>query len=132
MQCSKCGAAIEDGKSFDSLSGKRLCLNCFLELAMSQKSLTGDQRKRLKKAVQDEMAGVLPREALIEAVEDGYAEILKGKDFDEEVHRLVNRIEQLAGLSMCQEVLLVISALQKTLSEQEEEIRSKVKRLGEL
>jgi len=131
MQCSKCGTAITIENSFE-VSSKRLCLQCFLALAQSAKPLTGDERKRLKKAVQEELAGLLPREALREAIEDGYASILKGEDFDENVSRLVNQIERIAGLGMCNEILLVIMALKKTLEEQEDEIRSKIRRLGEL
>jgi len=132
MQCAKCGAAISHETSFETGS-KKLCMNCFLELAQSFKPLSSEDSKRLKKAVKEEMAGVLPRDAIKEYIEDGLQAILvKREDYDEVTNRVMNQIDRAAGLTMCQEVLSVIMALKKTLEEQETEIRSKIKRLGDL
>lgn len=131
MQCAKCGNEIDPSQAFD-VGPKKYCTACFMEMAQSIKPMSSDERQRLKKLVQQEMAGVLPREALREAIEDGWGSILKGADFDDEVNRLLNRIDQQAGLHMCQEVLTVILTLQKTLREQEAELREKIRRLADL
>lgn len=135
MQCPTCGVAVTQQTGFATSANpddKLLCSACFIALAMQQRQLTSDERARLKAAVKDEMAGVLPRGPLQEHLEDGYGALLKGDDFDEVIRRTLNKIDQAAGLAMCQEVLGVIGALQATLREQEETIRDKIKKLSAL
>lgn len=128
MTCSKCSKTIDAESSFNGI-----CTDCFFELARSSKTrLTGDERKRLKKAVEEEMAGLLPHDALNEEVEAGYLRLLKGGDFDENVGRLVNSVERMAGLAMFREILSVIQALKTTIEEQESEIRARIKKLENL
>lgn len=132
MKCSKCNKALTEEEAIDGPGG-RYCATCFCELARQPKRLTPEERQRLKRAVKDEMAGVLPREALREIIEDGYHALLIPKDdFDEVVNRTLNHVDQTAGLSMCEEVLGVIAALQATLREQETAIREKIKKLAML
>ncbi len=131
MTCLKCGCTVSRDTSFDSGDGQ-ICTTCLVTMAQSQRKLTGDERKRLKKAVKDELAGVLPREALRELIEDGYGRLIKGRDFDDEVSRLANEIDRLAGIAMMNEMLHVIRLLKSTLDDQEDEIRGKARKLSKL
>ena len=127
----KCGCTVSRDTSFDSGDGQ-ICTTCLVTMAQATKQLTGDERKRLKKAVKEELAGVLPRQALRELIEDGYGRLLKGRDFDDEVSRLANEIDRLAGMAMMNEMLNVIRSLKSTLDEQEDEVRGKARKLSKL
>lgn len=61
--CSKCSKPIA-GEGFELGPNQPVCLGCFMEAASKIKSITGDERKRLKRAVDEELAGLLPRQAL--------------------------------------------------------------------
>lgn len=101
--------------------------------ALAKQKLTSEERDRLKRAVKDEMAGVLPHDTLEEIVDGAIRAVLIGRqDADEEIRRALNRIDQAAGLAMCSEVLSVIRALQITLAEQEAMIREKIRKLSGL
>lgn len=132
-KCRGCGTPLDREKGFESGPGELLCVGCFVKRAEGRKPLSGEDRKRLKEAVKEEMDGLLPRDALCEAVEEGYGRLVEGEgEFDEEVGRMVNEVERLAGLSMCREMLGIVRGLQDVLVEQEDEIRQKMRRLAEL
>lgn len=132
MTCRKCSRSLAEDEALDGPDG-RYCAACFCELARSPKKLSPDERARLKKAVKEEMAGVLPREALREILDECIKSVLIAKeDYDEVENRTLNKIEQAAGLTMCEEILGVIGALQATLREQEATIREKIKKLSGL
>jgi len=110
-----------------------VCGGCFMKRAERRRALTGDERTRLKEAVKEELAGVLPREALRGELEASMVRLMKGEaDYEEEIGRIVNAVERLAGLAMCREVLSVLDALQAATLEQSEEIRKKMRRLASL
>lgn len=133
MKCKSCAAEVERKEAFEVEGGGALCAGCFIARAQEQRALTGEDRRRLKAAVKEELGTVLPREALRQLIEDGYERLLKGEgDFDDEVGRLTNEIERLAGLAMCKEMLDVIRTVGDTFSEHEEEIRGKMRRLANL
>jgi pantoate kinase len=131
MKCRSCSAEVDRKESFEIEGGGSLCASCFIARAQTQRALTGEDRRRLKAAVKEEMGSVLPRETLRQLIEEGYERLLKGEgDFDDEVGRLANEIERIAGLAMCKEMLDVIRTVGDTFSEHEEEIRSKMRRLA--
>ena len=133
MKCAQCSKEGSREETFEIEGGRSLCASCFVERAQKKRSLTGEDRKRLKAAVKEEMASVLPREALHQLIEEGYERLLKGDgDFEEEVGRLTNEIERMAGLAMCKEMLEVIRSIGDVFGEQEEEIRRKMRRLADL
>lgn len=133
MKCHQCSAEVEREKAFEIEGSGALCASCFVEKAQKKRSLTGEDRRRLKAAVKEEMASVIPRETLRQLIEEGYERLLRGDaDFDEEVGRLTNEIERLTGLAMCKEMLVVIRSIGDVFGEQEEEIRRKMRRLGDL
>ncbi len=133
MKCAQCSSEVERSQSFEIEGERVLCSSCFVERAQKRRSLTGEDRRRLKAAVKEEMASLLPRETLRQIVEDGYERLLKGEgDFDEEVGRLTNEIERMVGLAMCKEMLNVIHTVGEVFGEQEEEIRRKMRRLADL
>ena len=129
MKCAKCGHDLAEEQALPG----GYCRTCFFEIARERKSLTPEERKRLMRAVKEEMAGVLPREALRGILEECCQAMLMGKeDADEVLNRTLSRLDQLAGLSMCEEILGVLGALQTVLREQEALIRDKVKKLADL
>lgn len=128
MTCKKCSKEITESESIEGH-----CADCFVSMAQGIRALSSEERTRLKKMVAQEMAGLLPRDALRDLLEEGCDRILMGKvDTDEELNRMINSIERMSGLAMLREIMNVISALRTTLEEQEEELRSKIKRLGSL
>lgn len=129
--CSKCGRATSREEGFP-VDEALYCRDCFLGAASARPQLTAEQKKNLKRAVQEELAGLLPRTALEEALEHGYGELLKGADFDETMNWTINKIEQVAGLAMSSHILDIVASLKKELSAQEDEIRERMKRLGGL
>lgn len=133
MKCRQCSAEVDRQESFEIENGGFLCASCFVDRAQKRKALSGEDRRRLKAAVKEEMASLLPRDVLRGLIEEGYERLLKGEgEFDDEVGRLTNEIERLAGLAMCKEMLQVIRTIGDAFGEQEEEIRGKMRRLAEL
>jgi len=133
MLCETCRKEMAREDALE-VGGKSYCADCFYRVAQPfRENLTPEQRRYLREVVSQEMEGVLPRGALKDVVEDGFNRILSGKvDPEDEINHIVNRVEQIAGLSMCREILLVVQALKTTLEQQEEELRDKVRKLGKL
>lgn len=129
--CSVCGNPILEGRGFD-FDGRLFCASCFCKKAEEHRQLEGKDKKRLSRAVKEEMAGILPREALKELLEDGCHDLIQEADTDPILNRMVNEIERMCGLAMCREILNVIQGLQGEMGEQEEEIRKKIRKLAEL
>lgn len=129
--CILCGQEVNRQNAFETPEGL-LCGDCFVRKAASQRKPTGDELKALKKAVKEELAGVLPRERLKELIEEGYRKILIEKQTIEVVAgNMVNDIERLAGVAVSIQVLEVIRALSSTLAGQEDEVRDQKKRIEE-
>jgi hypothetical protein len=135
MKCSNCGVGITDATCFE-IGARRLCAGCFTDMAIQQRKLTSEERERLKRAVKEEMAGVLPRDALRAIFEETVGAVLKGEDYDEVENRAVNRVEQIAGLAMLREMLSGLGQLKRALVDaieaQEGEIRDKIRKLTAL
>lgn len=131
MACATCGKDVTERDSFEHGKG-RLCAGCFMDAAQAIRTLTPDQRDRLKKMVKEEMAGVLPRAIVRQHVEDCLAAVLKGHDEDEAINRAVNEIERTAGLAMLQHMLDSIGSVRKAFEGEEDEIRQKIRKVSQL
>jgi len=133
MTCSECGAPITRESSFDLGGGKNLCSSCFINRAQERRPLSKDDLARLRKSVQRESAGPVPRTILEDILHDGLRRAYAGKeDTPAIVQSMADEIERLATLAVGRQVIDVISALQKSLLEEEEEIRRQVKRVADL
>jgi len=130
--CAGCSEETERDKAFEMGEGRLLCPKCFVERAQSKKSLTGEDRRRLKEAVKQELAGLLPRDRIRDILEECYTNILKGSDLDEEVGRATNEIERVAGLALCKELLSMLGGISKALEDEDAEVREKIRRIGSL
>lgn len=130
MNC-VCGKPITREDSFETPEGPR-CAACFMKMAAARKAPTGEDLKRLKALVKEELAGLLPRDAIKGLIEEGYSRLVQGVDFDEEVGRLMNEIERMAGLALCRQMLEALGALSKTIEDEIEEVRAKMRRLAAL
>lgn len=133
MLCETCLKEVTREEALE-VGNKSYCAGCFYKVAEPFRgSLTPEQRRQLKELVSQEMEGVLPLGLLKDVISDGFNRILSKKaDPEEELNHVVNRIEQIAGLSIFREVLSVIEAMKTTLDQQGEEIRDKVRKLGKL
>lgn len=135
--CSQCGRDVAIQESFDLGTGKRLCPDCFIARAQSRRSVSGEDLRRLRKAVKEELAGLLPRDALRDMVSEGYRRILTRQgELDDVAGWLVNEIERMAGLALCRRQLEILQALRDAidhgLEEQEADVRDQIKRLADL
>jgi len=132
LSCSGCGVAIVREKSFD-LGGKLLCSTCFINRAEENRKLDPKDRERLKKALLEEEARVLPRGMLLEILESGYDRVnQRGGSYDEELEHIADEVDRLACLFVSRQILSVLEALQSVFLEQEEEIRRKIRKLASL
>lgn len=106
---------------------------CFIKVAQSRRALAAGDRDRLKRAVKEELAGLLPEDAVVDAFMDSLQAVLvRNEDADEVAHRHKNVIQRIAGLALCEKQLEVVDALKKTLDEQADEIRETIKKIGSL
>ena len=133
MICDTCLKPIEREEALE-IGSKSYCSGCFYKVAEPFRgNLTPEQRRILKEVIGQEMEGILPRGLLKDVVADGFNRIVSEKaDPEEEINHIVNRVEQICGLSMSREVLSVIEALKTTLDQQEEELRDKIRKLAKL
>lgn len=136
MECAGCKAPVTRDDSFE-IAGTVLCQKCLFSKAESQTTITGAQRDALKRLAKEELAGLLPRDALKDMLEQSLVAILRGRaEMDEEVGRCVNMVERMAGLAICREKLKVLAALREAFDDGlkglEEETRQQSKRLAEL
>lgn len=132
MKCSECGEEVDQAKSFD-LAGVRFCSTCFIEKASQPKELKREDLDRLKREVQGETAGILPQQTLLDMIEGGYDRIMQGgASFDEQVERLAVEIQRLTGLAVARKTMEILDALAHMVSEQEEEVRRVIRKLGKL
>jgi hypothetical protein len=131
-----CDTCLKELKREEALEvgDKSYCAGCFCKVAEPFRgNLTPEQRRQLKAMVEQEMEGVLPLGVLRDVIADGLHRILSKKvDPEDELNHLVNRIEQICGLSMCREVLNVIGAIKTSMDQQEDELRDKIRKLGKL
>lgn len=137
LNCEKCGDPVTRAESFETGNGKYLCSSCFIEKAQSRRSVSGEDLKRLRTAVKEELAGLLPRGALKDLVEDGYRRILLQRESLDEVSGwVVNEIERMAGLAACRRVLGFIQGMREAMSggldDGENEVREQIRRLADL
>jgi len=132
LTCTECGAPVTRGKSFE-IDGKFLCSTCFINCAGENRKLDPKDRERLKKALLEEEARVLPRGMLLEILESGYDRISqRGGSYDEALEQTADEVDRLACLFVSRQILSVLEALQSALLEQEEEIRRKIRKLASL
>lgn len=129
--CSSCREPVLEGQGFE-LEGRLLCPKCFCDRAQERRTLTKDDRNRLRRAVKEEMSGILPRQALRDLLEDGCHELIQDADSEPVLNRMVNDIERMCGLALCRELLDVIRGIRSGVEEHEEEIRKKIRKLAEI
>jgi hypothetical protein len=55
-----------------------------------------------------------------------------GASFDEEIERLAVEIQRLTGLAVARKTMEILDALSRMVSEQEEEVRRVIRKLGKL
>lgn len=133
MTCSECGGPVTRENSFDLGQGKLLCATCFINRAQERRAVTRDDLDKLRKSVKREMAGPVPRTILEDILQDGLRKAFSGKDDIPVIaSSMADEIERLATLAVGRQVIDVIDALQKSLLEEEEEIRRQVKRVADL
>lgn len=133
MNCETCKIELTRETALE-LGDKPYCSTCFFRVAEAfRQEMTPEQRKMLRELVRDELEGVLPRGPIRDVIVDGIKAIMAHpSNFDEEVSHIVNQVERIAGLCMFREILKIIEALSGTLGEQEDEVRSKMRKLGKL
>ena len=133
MTCSKCNGPVTRENSFDLGGGKLLCSTCFITRAQERRPLSKDDLERLRKSVRHESSGAIPRAILEDILQDGLRKAYAGKqDIPVIVASMSDEIERIATLTVARQVIDVISALQKSLLEEEEEIRRQIKRVADL
>ncbi len=138
MQCLGCKKET-DRKSGIEFGNDLLCVDCFTKRAQEAASSrpSGAKLKALRKAVKEELAGLLPEDALKQLIEDGYRRILiHREDFDVVSGSMKNQIQVMAGMAVCRRVLEFMrgmsSAIVQGLESEEQEIRDQLKRLSDL
>lgn len=129
LTCTKCKKEIDRSNSEGGY-----CMECVLSMGadMASKRLSKEDLKRLKAAVEAEIAGLMSTEMLKGILEDMYVAIEDGNPFAEAVDSAAVQVQRLAGLGMAREMLKVTQALGSMALEQEEEIRSRIRRLSAL
>ncbi len=137
ISCSECEEPIASRQDAFELDGIFLCGKCFTTHAQRRRSITGADLKRLRRVVKEELAGLLPSEALRDLIEDGYRRIiLKKEDLDVVTGSLVHQIERMAGLALCQRIDEMIQGMKKVMREgleaEEADNRELRRRLSEL
>lgn len=68
--CGICGEPVAAQLGFD-MSGVLYCPKCFTTKASEHRSLSKEDRNRLRREVKQEMDAILPREVLRDLIEDG-------------------------------------------------------------
>lgn len=132
MKCGECSEEVDQAKTFD-LGGTKLCGTCFIDRASQSRELKREDLDRLKREVQGETAGILPQQTLLDMIEGGYDRIMQGgASFDEEIERLAVEIQRLTGLAVARKTMEILDALSRMVSEQEEEVRRVIRKLGKL
>ncbi len=137
ISCSECADPIASRQEAFELDGTFLCGKCFTSRAQKRRALTGKDRERLRKAVKEELAGLLPSDALRDLIEDGYRRILlKKEDVDLVTGSIVHHIERMAGLALCERMTEMMRGMRKALDQgfesEEAEMRELRRRLSEL
>lgn len=126
MTCKECGEPVEYKNAIEGL-----CVPCVTKGGHVTR-LTPEDLKRLRRAVEAETAGLLSQELLLEILERMYDRLAKGEPFDATIKETAIELQRLAGLGMCGEMLKITTALGNMATEQEEEIRRKMRVLSGL
>lgn len=125
MNCKKCGDPTQDATE--------LCGPCTFKLGEGMnRKFTKDELRLLRIMVNEETAGLMSMEILKAHLREMHERVNRGEDYDGVVDETALRIQILAGTGMCREMLKVTQALQNMALEQEEEIRSKIRKLTDL
>ncbi len=137
LSCSECADPIASRNDGFELDGVFFCGKCFTTRAQKRRSITGDDLKRLRRVVKEELAGLLPSDALRELIEDGYRRILlKKEDVDLVTGSIVHHIERMAGLALCERMTEMMREMRKVLVQgfetEEADMRELRRRLSEL
>lgn len=69
--CGICGEPIPAERGGFDVSGILYCGECFVAKASEHRTLSKEDRSRLRREVKEEMAAVLPRKVLRDLIEDG-------------------------------------------------------------
>lgn len=128
MNCKKCEKEIPPNETIEGYCG-----DCILKMGSGLKKLSKEDLRKLKQAVNDETAGLMSMDMLKQILEEAYEHHMKGElGFDEVIEQTAIKIQRYAGLGMCREMLKVTQALGQLAIEQEEEIRTRMRKLTAL
>lgn len=128
MNCKKCKKPVDVSETIEGFCGQ-----CILVMGSGMRTLSKDDLKRLKSAVNEETAGLMSMEVMKQVLEEMYDRLSAGKEeVDDIITHTAIQIQRLAGLGMCREMLKFSQALGKLALDQEEEVRIKMKKLSEL
>lgn len=132
VPCAKCGEPVLNQQGFE-IGGVWYCSICFVEKAQNRKGLSKDQLNQLRKEVNNELFGLLPRDALRNLIEDAFSKSLeKDIDSDAVIMALVNDIERMAGLALCRELLGIVKSMEHEMGLQRTEVENKIRRISQL
>lgn len=109
-------------------------MQCVVDIGsdLAAKPLSKEDVERLRNTVEAETAGLLSTELLKGILEEMYDRLLGAEHFDDVIDHAALQIQRLAGLGMAREMLKVTDALSSLASEQEEEIRRRIRKLSAL
>lgn len=127
MVCKRCKKPFT---TKDLLEG--LCVDCIFEVSKGLRTLSREDVRKAKAAVEAETAGLVPSAFLGQVLSDLLSDVENGEDPELARVKAENAVQRLAGIGMCREMIRLAESLSELAREIEEEARCKLRTLSNL